>query len=201
MNPSAGFKENAQGSLVPISKIKEIDLLRDSTVKELIGDAKAMHQVLAEFKQKALDAVDAFVELSAEQYGAKLGGKKGNLTLRSFDGKCRVLVAIADRIVFDERLQVAKALIDECIHEWSEGGNDNIRVLINDAFQVDSQGKINTGRVLGLRRLDISDRKWLEAMKAISDSVTVDSTKEYLRFYVQDENGAEYQIGLDLASA
>ncbi len=200
MTTQEGFMENAQGSLVPISKVKEIDKLRDDVVDEMITKAKDMHQLLAHFKQDALDSVQAFVELSAERYGAKLGGKKGNLTLRSFNGKARVMVAIADRIAFDERLQIAKSLIDECIHRWSEGGNDNIRVLVNDAFQVDRQGNINTSRILSLRRLEIKDAKWHEAMRAISDSVTVASTKEYLRFYVQDEEGAEYQIALDLAS-
>lgn len=200
MTDMEGYKQNAQGALVPVSKIKSIDLLRDEVVGELIGKAKDMHQLLAHFKEDALDSVRAFVEISAERYGTNLGGKKGNLTLRSFDGKARVLVAIADRIVFDERLQVAKALIDECIHRWSDGGNDNIRVLVNDAFQVDRQGNINTSRILSLRRLEIRDAKWHEAMRAISDSVTVASTKEYMRFYVTDETGKEQQISLDLAA-
>ncbi len=199
MNP-AEFKENAQGAMVPISKIKSVDLLRDDVVNELLSKAKDMHQLLAHFKDDALDSVRAFVEISAERYGANLGGKKGNITLRSFDGKARVALAIADRIVFDERLQVAKALIDECITRWSEGGNDNIRVLVNDAFQVDRQGNINTARILGLRRLDIKDAKWHEAMRAISDSVTTASTKEYIRFYVTDNDGQEQQVSLDLAA-
>ncbi len=200
MTVPAELKENAQGAWVPVSKIKPVDLLRDEVVVELTSKAKDMHQLLAHFKQEALDSVQTFVEISAERYGAKLGGKKGNITLRSFDGKARVALAIADRIVFDERLHVAKNLIDECIHTWSEGGNDNIRVLVNDAFQVDRQGNINTARILGLRRLDIKDAKWHEAMRAISDSVTTASTKEYIRFYVTDNDGTEYQIALDLAA-
>ncbi|REM31517.1 DUF3164 family protein, partial [Mycobacterium tuberculosis] len=72
---------------------------------------------------------------------------------------------------FDERLQAAKALIDECIQSWSKSSNVNLKVLVNDAFQVDQQGKISTGRVLGLRRHDIDDEKWQLAMKAIGDSM------------------------------
>ena len=81
------------------------------------------------------------------------------------------------------------------------GCNANIKVLVNDAFQVDQQGKISTGRVLGLRRLDIDDTKWLEAMRAIGDSMKVASTKPYIRFYKRDETTGEYfPINLDVAA-
>jgi hypothetical protein len=72
---------------------------------------------------------------------------------------------------------------------------------VNDAFQVDREGKISTGRVLGLRRLDIKDETWTRAMAAISDSMNVASTKPYVRFYERDERTGEYMsISLDVAS-
>ena len=106
-----------------------------------------------------------------------------------------------ETITFDERLQAAKALIEECIQGWSKGSNANIKVLVNDAFQVDQQGKISTGRVLRLRRLDIKDEAWQRAMQAISDSLRVSSTKPYIRFYERDDATGEYQaINLDVAA-
>ena len=38
------------------------------------------------------------------------------------------------------------------MHAWAEGANDNIKALVNHAFQTDKEGKINTSRVLGLLR-------------------------------------------------
>ncbi|MCF6267752.1 MAG: DUF3164 family protein, partial [Desulfuromusa sp.] len=143
-----GYKENAQGAWVPIEKIKDIDLLRDEVVMELIEKARELNQLMCHFKASALTDVETFILLSAEKYGAKIGGKKGNVSLRSFDGKYRVQVAVADRIVFDERLQVAKELIDNCINRWSDGANKNLQAIVNDAFQVDKEGRINTARVL-----------------------------------------------------
>ena len=195
-----GYKQNSQGALVPIEKISEVDLLRDELVLELSGEAKRLQDQLASFKRKALDSVSAFVDLSAEKYQHKYGGNKGNLSLRSFDGNYRVQVAISDRIVFDERLQIAKSLIDSCINRWSDGVDRNLKAIVNDAFQVDKEGRINTTRVLGLRRLDITDHEWQQAMKAISESIVIDSTKEYLRFYCKDERGNEIKIPVDLAS-
>ena len=107
---------------------------------------------------------------------------------------------IQDSIRFDERLQAAKILIDECIQSWSADSNDYLKVLVNDAFQVDKEGKISTGRVLGLRRHSIDDPKWKEAMEAIADSIRVVDSKSYVRFYERDEDGKYQAISLDFAN-
>ena len=37
------------------------------------------------------------------------------MTLTSFDGRFKVMVAVNDTVQFNEKLQVAKQLIDKCI--------------------------------------------------------------------------------------
>lgn len=197
-----GHMRDAQGRLVPIELISPIDLTRDALVNELISRAKAMNASLGAFKADVFAQVASFAALSAAQYKATLGGKKGNITLHSFDGRYKLQLAIADNITFDERLQAAKALIDECIHDWSSDSRPEIKVLVNDAFQTDKEGKLNTGRILGLRRLEIDDKRWLQAMKAIGQSVQVVGSKQYVRFYEKINDEGEYAaIVLDLAGA
>ncbi len=196
-----GFWKDAKGCLVPESMIKPIDRTRDELARDLGLRAKAMSASLRDFKTTVFNDINAFVDLSAEQYDVKLGGKKGNLTLYSFDGAIKIQVAIAEHMVFDERLQAAKHLIDECIIDWSQGSRDEIKVLVQSAFQTDKEGKINTGRVLALRRLDIRDEKWQKAMQAISESLQVVGSKEYIRFYERVGDSDQYQpISLDLAT-
>ena len=197
-----GYMQDAKGALVPVSKIKPIDLERDDLVNSLINEAEELNSLIKKFKYNAFANIAAFIQLSAEQYQAKVGGKKGNVTLYSFDGQYKIQRAISDTITFDERLQAAKALIDDCIKDWSVGASDNIRVLVNDAFRVDKEGEINTGRVLGLRRLHITDEKWQKAMQAISDSVAVTSSKSYIRIYKRVGESDKYEpISLDIAAA
>lgn len=198
----AGCWRDAEGRFIPENLIKPIDKARDGLVAELVASAKTMSDALAQYKAKAFADIGAFVELSAEQYGVKLGGKKGNVTLMSFDGRYKVIRQIQEHLVFDERLQAAKALIDECIQAWTEGSRDEIKALINDAFQVNKEGKINTGRVLGLKRLDIRDERWQLAMQAIGDSVQVAGSKPYFRVYERVGDTDQYQaISLDIAGA
>lgn len=196
-----GYWRDANDALIPVSKIKAIDKDRDQVVKALCEQAKKASAALMGFKVTAMQAVTEFVERSLAEYDARHGGKKGNITLISFDGRYKIVRAMQETLVFDERLQVAQGLIAECIGTWSKGSNDNIKVLVNQAFQVDKTGSINTGRVLGLRALKIEDPKWLKAMAAISDSTRTVSTKAHIRFYERDEASGEYQpIALDVAS-
>ncbi len=195
-----GYMQDANGRLTPEDAVKPVDKLRDQTVRAIVTTAKAASVALAQAKAAMMGDVEAFVDLSASEYGVALGGKKGNVQLVSYDGRFKVLRAIAEHMVFDERLQVAKALIDECIQEWSQGSRDEIKVLINDAFQTDKQGKLNTARILGLRRHNINHPKWKQAMEAISDSVQVSGSKAYIRVYEKQEDGSYRQLGLDMAA-
>lgn len=195
----AGYRQDARGRLIPESKIKPIDKARDELVQELIERARGVQAQLKDYKQQAHADIAAFIELSAEQYGVSLGGTKGNVSLLTFDGRYKVLRAIAEAIVFDERLQAAKALIDECLREWTEGARPEVVTLVQDAFRVDSAGNIRTGSVLALRRLDIKDERWLEAMRAIGEAVQVVGSKSYIRLYERDANGQYQPISLDLA--
>ncbi len=195
-----GYLQDRHGHLIPISKVKTIDKLRDELVQSVIKEAIDLQQHMQKVKDNMNDEIQAFLELSSKEYGVEYGGKKGNVSLFSYDGKYKVQISVNDRIQFDERLQIAKQLIDECVLEWSDGSNDNIKAIVKDVFQVDKAGKISPRRVLGLRRVDIDDEKWLRAMQAITDSIQVTESKEYTRLY-QRRNEDEYQqISLDFSA-
>lgn len=72
----AGHRQDSRGRLVPESLIKPVDKLRDELVQELFAKAEQVQKALKEFKQLAFDSIESFAQLSAEQYGAKLGGTK-----------------------------------------------------------------------------------------------------------------------------
>ena len=194
------FMTDSQGRQVPAELVSDIDKLRDQTVRRIAEEAMKMKGVLLDFKHRIRDDIYTFVDISANKYGKSWGGKKGNITLTTFDGHYRLVVSINDQLVFDERLQVARELIGDCIEKWSEGSRNEIRILVQDAFWVDKAGKINTARVLGLRRLDIQDPAWQKAMAAITDSIQVSGSKQYLRFYERNEQGEYTQIPLDVAA-
>jgi hypothetical protein len=196
-----GYWQNAEGALVHQSLVKDVDRARDELVKSLVAMGKQQSERLSEFKRDAMEAIATFVELSAQSYDVKLGGNKGNVTLFSFDGRYKVMRAIQERMEFDERLQAARALIDECMADWSKNARYEIKALISRAFDVDKEGKVNVGKVLALRRVDIKDERWQRAMQALGEALQVVGSKSYIRLYERDGNGQYQPIPLDVAGA
>ena len=199
--PPPGYWQDANGNLVPEANVKQIDQVRNNLVYNLCQMAEAESLALAKFKASVMKEVASFCDLSMLEYNVQAGGDKGNVSLASYDGKYKVIRQVQSKIVFGEQLMAAKALIDACVREWAPGANVNIMALVNHAFQTDQAGKINTERVLSLRRLDIKDEKWQQAMQAIADSMQTASTKPYIRFYIRNEATMDYTaISLDVAA-
>ena len=197
----AGYRQDGQGRLIPESMIKPIDIERDRLVRHLVDRAGELSGELADFKAVAFGDIKAFIEMSFEEYGAKVGGKKGNVSLLSFDGRYKIQLAVQESIALDERLQAARSLIDECVSEWTKDARPEVVTLINDAFRADTKGEIRTARVLALRRLEIQDERWQRAMQAIGEACQVVGSKSYIRIYERVGDTDQYQaISLDIAA-
>jgi hypothetical protein len=195
-----GYRADANGNLIPDANIREIDKERDALVVALINQAKEHSGNLAIFKEAAQDAVQKFVAKSASKFRVKLGGRKHNVTLLSFDGRFKVISANSDLLVFDERLAAAKELVYKCVTSWSDGANSNMLAVINKAFDLDSDGNANAKRILGLKTLKIDDPQWQRAMEAVGQAVNVVGSKNYLRFYERTDSGDYKPIPLNITT-
>lgn len=197
------YMTDTKGRLVLASAVKDEDKLEDDLVKTLIAQAMQLHKALEIFKSQAFTDLRAFLDLISEKYGVTRGGQKGGITLTSYDGTLKVQISVQDFISFGAQLQIAKELVDQCIREWGhENANKHLQTLVEHAFRVDKNNRINVQNILGLKRLNIQDDTWRKAMQAIDDSIRVEASKEYIRFYKRPSPEAEWAaITLDLAKA
>lgn len=199
--PRDGYLLNPGGKYTNIEAIKPRDLLEYRLTEELIGEALEMQGMLSLFRAKCFDAISTFRADLASQYGARTGGTRGGISIRNLAGTLRITVSEADTLSFGPELEVAKALIDECLESWTAGGNENLRAVVNEAFHVGESKKVRMDRVLGLRRIKIDDDdRWNRAMLAINDAVRTERSKMYLRFYRREAFEGDFDlIVLDLA--
>ncbi len=196
------YMRDAKGNLVPETLVKPQHKLEDDVVRKVFGFATELSAQIARFKAHTFEDLNSFQSLLEQEYGARAGGAKGNVTFQSFDGLMKVTVQIADQISFGAELQVAKKLIDECLIEWGAESREEIRALVNRVFSVEKEGQINRAELFGLLRLEITDERWLKAMEAIRDSIRVTGTKAYVRFYQRPASDAPWQaVTIDLAAA
>ncbi|MCK5295924.1 MAG: DUF3164 family protein, partial [Alphaproteobacteria bacterium] len=175
--PLEGYMKDAKGRLVPENLVRDSDKLEDQTVRKIMEYAYELSGQIARFKGHCFDDIGVFMALLSEKYDVKKGGKKGNLTLTTYDGTAKVTIQVADRLTFGPELQIAKTLIDKCISKWSAGVNDHIRALVEHAFNVDKEGQVNREALFALRRVSIDDPDWQKAMEALTDSIRIVGSK------------------------
>lgn len=196
-----GYMKDSAGRLVPESQIKEQDKLRDQTVTDLVVQAKTINQQLAEFKRRALNDVADLLQVAADKYDVTLGGKKGNVSLTTFDGRYKIQRTYAENIVFTEELEAAKTLFAEYLDQVTAGAGDDVRMLIDRAFRTNRNGNIKTAELLGLIKIEIQNPLWKTAIAALTDSIATAGTTVYVRAYERVGDSDSYrQIPLDLAS-
>jgi hypothetical protein len=188
---------DGQGYPVPVSVIDPQLKARDELVSRLLGRARRLNAVIAREKQLMSEEIAAYLNAVADGENTTWSG---GTTLWSFAMDEAVVVKIAKRLQFDEKLNIARQKINECIKNWAPGSNDNLVALVNRAFDVDTKGEVDSRQILGLRQLQIQDDLWLEAMDLIADSMQVQSTKTYFYFQEADENGKMRSITLDFAA-
>ncbi len=196
------YRRDAKGNLVPTELVRPEQVLEDEIVRKIHGYATELSAQIARFRGHTFEDINALLALIDQEYGVEKGGKKGNLTLQSFDGCLKVQVQVADIIDFGAQLQTAKTLIDECLTEWSADSRPEIRAIVTRAFNTDREGQVNRAELFMLLRLSIDDERWQRAMDAVRDAIRVVGSRQYVRFYERPAPDAEWRpITIDLAKA
>lgn len=190
------------GAKLPIGTVKPQHVMEDELVRSEISHAVALSGQLSRFLAHFHANLGAYQTLIAERYGTSVGGKKGNLTLMSYDGLFKITVQIADNVQFGPELQVAKSIVDECLTDWTATAGDELKAVITRAFNTDKEGQINRASLYSLLRLEIADERWKQAMRAIRDAMRVVGSKSYVRFYRRDTSDVSWEaVTIDLAKA
>jgi len=196
------YMPDARGGFVPVEMVKPQHQIEDQAVREIMRHARTLSAQIGRFKGHTFDDLSALDALLAENYKVKRGGQKGNRTYMTHDGLNKVQVAVADQIDFGPELQQAKALIDECLKEWTDDGRAEIRAIVLRAFKVEKEGQINKAELFSLLRLQITDERWKSAMDAIHDAIRITGSKQYFRFYERPTTTARWSaVTIDLAQA
>lgn len=194
------YMTDAKGAFVPLAMVKPQHKLEDETVRKVIDHAIDLSARIARFRGHTMTDLGSLDALIAQEYGAKIGGAKGNRTYQTIDGLMKVQVQVSEQIDFGSELQVAKTIIDECLTEWSADSRAEIQSIITRAFNTDQEGKINRAEIFMLMRHQIADPRWQRAMDAIRDAMRVTGSKEYIRFYTRNKITDGWQaVTIDLA--
>jgi aminopeptidase N len=186
------------GQEIPSKYVPKIDKDRERIVLKYANRAKKLNEQLSKLKDEMLEECDTFFENELIKNKVREFGK-GNYSLTSFDKELKIEVNVQDRIEFDDQIQIAHAKIKEYLTEITEGVNSDIQQIVNAAFQT-SKGKMDVKRILSLFELNITHKKWKEAMELIKASISRNNSKRYVKLWEKNTNGEYRSIELNFSS-
>jgi hypothetical protein len=190
------------GNFIKLINVKETELSKDGLVTDLVRDCAVIADELQALKHSLKTKIANYVDSMFKEYDKKLGGKKGNITLFSYDKKLKVERSLQDRETTNENIIFAKALVDDCLKKWSKGANRNLQVVVQRYFKTDGKGSYNVQLLKSLIKhpMPNADADWEKAMLELGKSIEFDSTATYYRAYYRAEDGTYNNIPLDIAN-
>ena len=195
------YWEDYKGDLTAVENISKEDKARDKVVEACCAKAIKLNEQIAKTKAEITALIDEYLSTVAEKFGTEW---KGNTNIINFSQDLRVEVKVQNTIGFDEKLNVAKNLIDECVAAWSTDANPALATIVNKAFETDRKGKINREFIFKLLKMKMNAKthmdKWEQAMELLRDSMTIEGSKPYYNFRRRKENGEWELITLDFAA-
>ena len=196
-----GYWRDARGNLVHESNVRPVDRDMDEVARRIHGFGLPLSEQMWRFRAYTMSDIAAFADRVVERYGARRGGRKGNLQLMTFDGRLKVNLAQAERIAIGPEIVAAQALVEECIERWASGSRRELRALVDQAFAVGEDGTVSVAALLRLRRVEIDDDGWRRAQDAIADALRPAGKAEYIRLYRRETPVEPWQpVSLHLAT-
>ena len=203
------------GDKVPARHVKTYDKKRDRIAMQIAKEWSGMQAKLIDLKIKTVERIMALQEAAAKDAGVPdLGGAKGNIQFRSFDGSVTVALDRQKRTEFDERLAIAEKLILAAVDEMlaqiegeekvSPATRDairNVARIARAAFAPRRSGNLDMQRIRDLRNLNVKHPKWRKACEIISECERTIGHREYIRVSVRDAaDHSPKPITLDIAA-
>ncbi len=211
-----------EGDTVLAKFVPPYDRLRDQTARRIAKIWADEQTRLAKVKADTIAQIDKLRAAAAKQAGVpELGGARGNLQFRSYDGTITVTLDRQYRTEFDERLKFAQQLIFEAVEDINArvqaaieasgaDGRDmrdatqnakNLMEIARKAFQPRKSGNLDMQRIRDLRNYNVSHPKWKQACEIISDCERTVGHRDYIRVTVRQAADAKPEpITLDIAS-
>jgi len=190
------------GTSIPYNRTTSYERKAERVTMKLAKEAIRLNKLLTEYKDTIRQEVEELYELFLTENNGQIGKNKGGATFFNFDRSIKIEVSVQDLISFDPNLiELAKAKLDEVLNDGLNGAKEFVKPLLMDAFKT-SNGKLDTKRVLGLRRYAdrVKDVRYDEAMALIDKSIRRPKTREYFRVWVKDETGEYQDIQLNFAN-
>lgn len=187
MSKSQKIYTDPDGNPVPAKYLSAYDKARDRITRKIYDLWGKEEERLTQLRAQTERLIDEVRQAAAKEAGVKLGGAKGYLQFRSFDGRIIVRFENVAQVDFDERLSLAQQLIGEAIDDMAGDTSRNaklagLRKIAEAAFKPRGKnGKLDRQRVRDIANVQVNHPKWRKAAELIRECETITGHKAYVR--------------------
>jgi hypothetical protein len=186
------FLVNGMGKKIPIAAILPVDVAREQMVANLFEMALKLQEVIVSEKQKMYQLIHDFLENGTGEAGVDIQAIE-SITFTSYSGDRQIQIRRAERIDYNEQLNQAFRLLNDCLTEWTSGGNHELRALVQQVISAGKKGKIDHAMLLRLQRVNSTHATFLMAQNLIKASIITNMAKQYLSFRQREGIEARWQ--------
>jgi len=180
---------------------QEYEAKRDLLVTSLIDRAKVLHNQMKDFKQYAIDTLEAFRE-EANAYGDIKKTSKGGFSLRH--SETQELVSLDRNTIaeYDERASMAEGLIKEFLEDKVKKRDQQTFRMVTALLERNKQGDFTPGRIASLLKVkdNYEDPRWVKAMQLFEESYRVRDISYSVSFFRKNAMDKDEAITLTFAS-
>jgi transcriptional regulator of acetoin/glycerol metabolism len=197
-NSSEPIKDS-KGRLCNVSMFSDVQLARDRLIKQEITEAKRRAVEQGEYHHALIASISEFFRVSAEEHSAKGLGDEDGVSMISIDGLQRIKLVKAKSATANEKLMIAKTLLEKLVEERGANIEPFFKTLALSAFETSSTGQMRLDKVMELKNLRCDYPEWLEIKAALDKAIEYVFKKRYVVFYERESiKDSWVQIPLNL---
>lgn len=174
---------------------------RDQLVNQLVARAKVLNDQMRDFKQYAIDQLEAFRE-KANDYGDIRKNSKGGFSLRHRATSEMVSLDRNSIPEYDERAAMAEGQLKEFLEDKVKKKDLATYRTIMALMERNKQGDLTPSRIASLLKVrdNYDDERWQKAMQLFEESFRIREISYSVSFFRKDSMEKDQAIVLTFAS-
>ncbi|WP_158625314.1 MULTISPECIES: DUF3164 family protein [unclassified Asaia] len=185
---------DASGRQVPVNCIRASTVLQHEVAEKIRDHFRELAAFNKAKKEQIFEAMQAYRDLLAQEYGLRSGGTRGGMTIRTYDAHTEIKLEERDYHRTTPEISIAQELVAQIIDDYTERADVGLRELVMRAFETDKKnGRPNVGDILKLKSLNLEHPLWPEAKRALEDSIAVLASKTAVTCRVRPNRDSKHE--------
>lgn len=180
------------GTMYEASMLDKALVDREVAVRKAFAKLQKLEEVIGKTYAEVQDILGGYLSGVAGRYGEDW---QGSANLKTMDESQVIEIKVNKRLAYDERLNFAGEKLNRWIEsklakitdESARTSFMQVSEIAKRALKTDSNGNVDSQKMIELKKFNFSDPEWKEAIAIINESQHVVGTKTYFKARIRTD--------------